>query len=182
MQGLWPRSLFGRLVLVLALGLVLAQGLSAWINWAERDRALLRAAGVQPVQRVADIVRLLDPLDAAERARLVKILNTPPQRITLGRTPLAADTDPGVHGRMVATLLRAALGDDRALRVAERDPPAASPSGPPGPQEERRGPDMHERMMGPGGAGPVAPAPMVPVPAPGPARAATAGATPARPC
>jgi hypothetical protein len=46
----WPRSLFGRLLGVLAVGLVVAQGLSAWINWAERDRVLLEAAGMQPVQ------------------------------------------------------------------------------------------------------------------------------------
>ncbi|MDH4290950.1 MAG: two-component sensor histidine kinase, partial [Aquincola sp.] len=78
MRSLWPRSLFGRMVGVLAFGLVLSQVLSAWINWAERDRVLLEAAGMQPVQRVADVVRLLDSLDATERERIVRILNVPP--------------------------------------------------------------------------------------------------------
>ena len=82
----WPRSLFGRLVGVLVVGFVLAQGLSAWINWAERDRVLLEAAGMQPVQRVADIVRLLDSLDASERGRIVRILNVPPLVVTLDRS------------------------------------------------------------------------------------------------
>ena len=109
----WPRSLFGRLVGVLAVGLVLAQGLSAWINWAERDRVLLEAAGMQPVQRIADIVRLLDSLDAAERGRIVRILNVPPLVVTLDRPPLteAAQADTGVHARMLAAMLRAVLGD-----------------------------------------------------------------------
>ena len=42
-----PRSLFGRLVLVLGSGLLLAQLLSAAINYFERDRLLLTAGGRQ---------------------------------------------------------------------------------------------------------------------------------------
>jgi len=57
-----PQTLFGRLVGVLFIGLVLAQGMSAWIHWSERDRVLLRAAGLSPVQRVVDTVHLLDSL------------------------------------------------------------------------------------------------------------------------
>jgi len=127
MAGLWPRSLFGRLVGVLMLGLVLAQGLSAWINWAERDRLLLRATGLQPVQRVADIVRLLDSLDPPERERVVKVLNTPPLVVTLDRAPLPDDAPPAAaaHAAMFAAMLGAELGDGRALRVAARAAPAA---------------------------------------------------------
>ena len=66
---LLPQSLFGRLMLVLASGLIVAQLLSAAINWVERDSLLVRASGMQPVQRIADIVRLLDSLSAAERTR-----------------------------------------------------------------------------------------------------------------
>jgi signal transduction histidine kinase len=147
MRGPWPRSLFGRLVLVLAVGLVAAQGLSAWINWAERDRMLLQAAGWQPAQRVADIVRLLDPLEAAERQRLVQILSTPPQRVTLDRQPLpASDAAPGMHVAMFTALLRAALDDGHALRVtAAAGPPAAA--APPFAGDRRH----HEAMMRGGG-------------------------------
>ena len=142
----WPRSLFGRLVGVLAVGLVLAQGLSAWINWAERDRVLLEAAGMQPVQRVADIVRLLDSLDAAERGRIVRILNVPPLVVTLDRPPLTegAQGDTGVHARMLAAMLRAALGDERKVQVAARADSASDPR-PAGPWVGR-----HAMMMGPG--------------------------------
>ena len=55
MDGLarWlPRSLFGRLMLVLAAGLALAQGLSAVINVAERDQLVRRSFGMQPADGV----------------------------------------------------------------------------------------------------------------------------------
>jgi signal transduction histidine kinase len=147
---LLPRSLFGRLVGVLAIGLVLAQGLSAWINWAERDRLLLRAAGMQPVQRVADIVRLLDPLDRTERARIVRILDLPPLVVTLDRPPVAEDAaaDAGMHARMFGAMLRAALGDAPAVRVAARPVAAGVPAGA-GPWGGR-----HAMMMGGGGQRP----------------------------
>lgn len=130
-RRLVPASLFGRLLAVFIVGLVVAQGLSAWINMAERDRLMLRAAGMHPIQRVVDVVGVLDPLDPGERERLVRVLSAPPQRITLDRAPLdepALDDDGagragGVHVAMMATLLRSALGDDRPVRVASRSGP-----------------------------------------------------------
>ena len=123
---LWPQSLFGRLVGVLGVGLVLAQVLSAWINWAERDRVLLEAAGMQPVQRVADVVHLLDPLSRAERERIVGILNAPPLVVTLNHAPLSENPreEAAPHVRMFSVMLRAALGENRAVRVAVRTGPS----------------------------------------------------------
>ena len=43
MAWLLPRSLFGRLVVVLLGGLIVAQLAAAYINMAERDRLLYRA-------------------------------------------------------------------------------------------------------------------------------------------
>jgi signal transduction histidine kinase len=145
-----PRSLFGRLLLVLAGGLIIAQLLSAAINLAERDSVLLRASGMQPAQRIADIVGLLDSLGPAERDRIVAILNVPPMRVALDRPPLSEDsTAGGPHGAMFSAVLRAALGDDRALRVSTSGtPPAWGPGpgaghgrgqGPMGAQGMRRG-------------------------------------------
>jgi signal transduction histidine kinase len=144
MRRAWPQSLFGRLVGVLIVGLVLAQGLSAWINWAERDRVLLQAAGLQPAQRVADIVHLLDSLDDSERGRIVSILNAPPLVVTMDRLPLPEDTvrEASAQALMFAAMLRGALSDGRALRVAARDgPPVGGSAGPPWP-------GRHEMMMG----------------------------------
>ena len=54
-----PRSLFGRLVLVLLAGLLAAQLLSTAILFQDRGRSVYQASGLQSAQRLADIVRLL---------------------------------------------------------------------------------------------------------------------------
>lgn len=115
-----PRSLFGRLMLVLSTGLILAQLLSAAINLVERDSLLVRASGMQSAQRIADIVALLDSLDASERARIGGILNVPPLVVSLDRTPASAESAATGGGRaaMFSSVLRTALGDDRPVRVA----------------------------------------------------------------
>jgi signal transduction histidine kinase len=148
---LLPRSLFGRLLLVLASGLILAQLLSAAINFAERDSALGRASGMQPAQRIADIVRLLDSLGPAERARIVGILNVPPLVVALDRVPPAEESAAigGAHAAMLSAFLRAALGDERLLRVTMSGKPPVWAGGEPGPGARRR--HFQEGPMGPGG-------------------------------
>ena len=117
---LLPRSLFGRLMLVLASGLIVAQLLSAAINLVERDSVLVRARGMQPAQRIADIVTLLDSLSPVERERIVGILNVPPLVVSLDRTPSSEDSmaTGGARAAMFSAVLRTALGDDRPIRVA----------------------------------------------------------------
>jgi signal transduction histidine kinase len=119
---LLPQSLFGRLMLVLASGLIGAQLLSAALNLAERDSLLVRAGGMQHAQRIADIVSLLDSLDSAERGKIVRILNAPPLVVSLDR-PLvskdAAEEGSAAHATMFSAVLQAALGDDRPLRVTK---------------------------------------------------------------
>ncbi|HEX9275072.1 MAG TPA: ATP-binding protein [Casimicrobiaceae bacterium] len=119
MRRFLPRSLFGRLMLVLASGLIVAQLLSAAINLAERDTVLVRVMGMQPAQRIADVVRLLDSLSPAERARIVGILNVPPLVVALDRAPVSEDSvsTGGAHAAMFAAVLRAALGDERPVQV-----------------------------------------------------------------
>jgi len=114
-----PQSLFGRLMLVLASGLIVAQLLSAVINLAERDTVLVRAMGMQPAQRIADVVRLLDSLSPAERERIVSILNMPPMVVSLDRPPVSVESNSmsAAHAAMFAAVLRAALGDERPIRV-----------------------------------------------------------------
>lgn len=123
MMKLWPQTLFGRLVGVLFIGLVLAQGMSAWIHWSERDRVLLRAAGLSPVQRVVDTVHLLDSLDLPERERIAALLSVPPQRVSLSPSPPPSEpgAEPGPHQRMFTAMLVAALGDEHPVQVRLRE-------------------------------------------------------------
>lgn len=154
-----PRSLFGRLMLVLTGGLLLAQLLSAFINMAERDRLLLTAGGMQQAQRIADAVKLLDSLGPAERRRVAAVLSVPPLVLSVHAQP--ADWGGGeaasTRSVMFAGLLRALLGDRRAIQVEPGDavPPAWAngPRGPgrgPGGGMMGAGPDM-ARMHGMGG-------------------------------
>jgi signal transduction histidine kinase len=132
MMRLLPRSLFGRLMLVLASGLIVAQLLSAAINLAERDTVLVRAMGMQPAQRIADVVRLLDSLSPIERARIVAILNVPPLVVALDRAPVTDDSVSKGGGRaaMFTAVLRAALADERPIRVTMSGTPPAWAPGP----------------------------------------------------
>ena len=146
---LLPQSLFWRLMLVLCGGLIVAQLLSAAINFAERDRLLVRASGMQPAQRIADIVRLLDSLSPAERGRIIAILNVPPQLVSLDRPPIDDDSDSAAnpHVAMFSAVLRAALDDQRPIHVLMRNAPSSGAREfPPG---SRMGPGMGR--MPPGG-------------------------------
>ena len=121
-----PRSLFGRLVLVLLAGLILAQLASAYINFSERDRLLYRAGGMRLAQQVADIVRLLDTLPADERRRVAAVFNSPPLSVSLDRAPIAAagDAESGdFRHAMFAAALRYALGENARIVLAR--PPGA---------------------------------------------------------
>ena len=120
-----PRSLFGRLVLVLMGVLVVAQLLSAAINQAERSRLLVQASGMQSAQRIAQAAKLLDSLGPEERRRVVAILDAPPQAVTLEAAPVAAggieEGDP--YLAIFRAILRRALDDDREVRVSLREGP-----------------------------------------------------------
>ena len=118
-----PRSLFGRLVLILIGGLLVAQLLSTALNLAERDRLIFRAGGMRTAQRIADIVELLEPLSAAERRRIVAVLNAPPLRVSLD-LPLQSEDRPAAdgetHATMFGAMLQASLGE-RAVRVVRSE-------------------------------------------------------------
>ena len=147
---LLPQSLFGRLMLVLSAGLILAQLLSAAINLVERDSLLVRASGMQPAQRIADIVALLDSLTPAERARIVGILNVPPLVVSLDRAPASGESaaSGGAHAAMFSSVLRTVLGDDRPIRVLMSGTP---PQWDPGVARRRgQGPMGAGAMGGPG--------------------------------
>jgi signal transduction histidine kinase len=143
-----PQSLFGRLMLVLASGLLAAQLVSAVINLAERDRLLVTAGGMQQAQRIADVVKLLDSLSPMERERIAGVLNVPPLVLSLQDTPASAPQAGAGRAVMFTAMLRASLGADRDVRVESRAPVAAS-AWPPG-----AGPrwPRGERPAGMGGA------------------------------
>ncbi|HRD64624.1 MAG TPA: ATP-binding protein [Candidatus Competibacter sp.] len=160
---LLPQSLFGRLLLFLTAGLVIAQLLSATILLQDRDQALYHAIGGHVAQRIAAIVDLLDTLDEGERRRLVTALDLPPTRIGLDLPWEAAiEPDERYHTALFRGLLRRQLGPDRSFQLEINDdlplpPPPAErprwfdPGQPPRPHDWADRPPrwrMHAMMMG----------------------------------
>ena len=62
-----PRTLFARLIVILCLGLALAQALSFWVTKMERDQATTNLMVGYIEREVASSVALLDRMPAAER-------------------------------------------------------------------------------------------------------------------
>jgi len=115
---LLPRSLFGRLLLLLLSGLVLAQLLSAAIQLHDRGQVLRRTIGLHVARRIGAIVTLLDTLPEAEQRRLVQALDLPPTRISLDVAWGALPTSESRYAEPFAALLRRHLPAGRALQVA----------------------------------------------------------------
>jgi signal transduction histidine kinase len=115
-----PRSLFGRMMLVLLAGLLVAQLVSFAIHMHERGEALSQASGMQGAQRIADIVRLLDSLAPAERRRIVQAFSAPPLAISLDQPPLGSrplEADSGARASLFRVMLGRFLGDGRPAVV-----------------------------------------------------------------
>jgi signal transduction histidine kinase len=117
---LLPKSLFGRLTLVLLAGLTVTVLLSAWVQMRERGQLLSEAIHSELIERTVGIVRLLDALSPRERNRLLPLLSTPQIRITLaaGAAPEPSMESDSAAARLVQRQLRDRLGQPFAISVA----------------------------------------------------------------
>ncbi|MCG6942201.1 MAG: HAMP domain-containing protein [Thiohalocapsa sp.] len=117
---LLPKSLFGRLTLVLITGLGATVLLSAGVHMHDRGRVLYAAIHGDVIERTVDAVQLLNALAPAERRRLVPLLNSAQARVGLADVPLAVPpADAASAGaELVRRQLREQLGADVGLRVA----------------------------------------------------------------
>ena len=146
-----PRSLFSRLVVVQLSVLVVALLASFAIHMHERGEALTQASGMQAAQRIADIVRLLEPLAPAERRRIVQVFSAPPLTISLDQRAMdrqALDAEGGPRAALFGVMLRRFLGDGRPTVVAVREaqtivPPRMVPGPMAHPPLMARGAAMH---------------------------------------
>ncbi|MEN8167772.1 MAG: ATP-binding protein, partial [Pseudomonadota bacterium] len=140
---LLPGSLFGRLVLLLLTGLVLAQLLSAFILLRDRGQVLYQSIRENLIVRTTGIVRLLDSLPSPGRQPLVPLLASPELRITLSEQPISmpqADPESGPASEMVRDQLLKRLPQNTEVRVSLE-----------GSVMEPQMPPMHRRHMMGGG-------------------------------
>ena len=133
---LLPKSLYGRLILVLLGGLLVAQTITYVINSTERDELLFRAGGMRLAQRIADIVKLLNTLPSADRQKVAALFDTPPLRVSLDSPHLPLDLqggEPDFRQSMFKSALQRTLGDEREISVrwaGGSEPPKEFPAGP----------------------------------------------------
>jgi len=98
-----PKTLWGKLALVLITGLVFAQLLSAYILLRDRGETLYEAIQQNMITRTASIVQLMDSLNPANRQRLQPLLNAPELNISF--TNQAKPTPAGNEDSQAATQL-----------------------------------------------------------------------------
>jgi len=110
---LLPRSLFGRTVLVLAAGLLLAQVASLFVNLFDRGSAVYRLSAQQIAIRIAHTARVLNRLPRAARIELIEelagtdlqvLISAQPMNVTKGYAEL------DVYEAAFASAIRRSLG------------------------------------------------------------------------
>jgi len=86
---LLPASLFGRTLLVLAAGLLVAQLGSVVVNLFDRGSSVYRLASFQIAARIAQAARILNRLPSVERDKVVEEISGRHLRVALSDRPLA---------------------------------------------------------------------------------------------
>ena len=145
----WPKSLFGRMVLVLLAGLLTAQLLGAYILLRDRAASLYQASGWHIAQRFASAVEVIDTLAPAQRLLIINSLNTPTLRIFLDSEPRLTKSSTDAHTLQMRALLSRQLGQrpvNIEMIASEQIPPVAMPdmAG----MGHRHNMPAHLRMMG----------------------------------
>lgn len=124
-----PNSMFFRLTLILVVVTFLAQLVSAALHFQDRGQVLFHTAGLNSAERIAGIVRLLDPMSPKERERAVAALDVPAMRLTLDHAfwPQKRSTSHPDQTKLLQRLLRSYLGDTRPIEVMVRQTPLLIP-------------------------------------------------------
>lgn len=125
---LLPSSLFGRLVLVLLVGLLLAQLLSILILFQDRGHQMYKAQERYLAQRIVEVVQVLDSFAPSQREQIVTVLNTLRLRVFLSdATSLLGKCVPNKSSSPiwvpVQEILRHHFGADRQLCLTEMEVP-----------------------------------------------------------
>jgi signal transduction histidine kinase len=96
---LLPASLFGRTMLVVVAGLVVAQLGSMAIHLFDRGSSVFRLASLQIAAQIAQTVRILNRLPPAERGKVVQEVSGPHLRVTLSNREVTVASGFTEHDR-----------------------------------------------------------------------------------
>ena len=99
---LLPASLFGRTMLVLVAGLIVAQVGSMAIHLFDRGSSVYRLASLQIASQIAQTVRVLNRLPTDQRESVVQEVSGPHLRAALRREPVEVASGFSEHDRYEA--------------------------------------------------------------------------------
>ncbi|WP_428625160.1 ATP-binding protein [Sedimenticola sp.] len=146
----YPRTLFSRLVILLLFGLVLAELITALVLSSDRGEAIQRAVGIHSAQRIAGIVKILEPMSAAQRQETVAALDTPGTHISLNIPPMeTADHPLSTDGAIFLAALNVYLDTEHDVHLTQIDEQQPHPFDTPDTKAAGMGmnPRMHDMMM-----------------------------------
>lgn len=112
---LLPRSLFWRLMLVMVLGLILAQIIGSMILLKDREDLVQYNLGRHLVDRVTSVVRLIDESALEDRARIIQAFDSPEFRVILSDTPRPLDENAVSPAWLIGKLRRSLPASEKIL-------------------------------------------------------------------
>jgi len=126
---LFPRSLFGRIVLILAGGFLAIQSITTAIAISDRNALVFRAGANQAATRVGDVVRTMTAASPAERTRIMRAISNDTLKVTYGK-PAGSDAAAGEESELMTTArdaLALALPPGVGFRVIDARPVYLNP-------------------------------------------------------
>lgn len=105
----WPRTLFGRLMLILLGGLLLAHALTFALAFAERGQVMRRMMVSYLAADVASSVAMLDRLPASERADWLPRLQRANYQLSLHAGQISGEASPSPLAEQITQVLSQAL-------------------------------------------------------------------------
>ena len=112
---LLPRSLFGRMLLVLMAGMAVAEITAQAVNFFDRGSGVYRLGAQQTALRIAQSARVLSRLPPAQRSAVVEEMSGASFSIVLGKAPIDVGKGFAEHDRYeraLADLIRYYLRSD----------------------------------------------------------------------
>jgi len=127
---LLPKSLFGRMVTVLVVGLLAAQMVSLAILLSEHSRLDLDARATRVAQRISDMVVTFESLGPADRATLAPLISSRTFNVSVspaeGAQP-AHEAESDHTARTFASALHKSLGPERLVATGTIPPHVPQP-------------------------------------------------------
>jgi len=84
----WMQSLSARMMLIFILGIISISLVATWLTLRDSDKALLKLSQIQMVDRVINLVTVLDDVPPTQRAQVIQSFQSPGLRIYLTKQPV----------------------------------------------------------------------------------------------